>query len=123
MEEVRRLFKPEFLNRIDEIIVFHVLNKSHMEKIVDIMIKNVNARTLEQMKISIELTEEAKQYIIDKGYDSKYGARPLRRAIQTEIEDPMAEKILEGTIKQGNRVLVTCKDGKLDFERKRGYNR
>ena len=94
-----------------------------MEKIVDIMIKNVNARTLEQMKISIELTEEAKQYIIDKGYDSKYGARPLRRAIQTEIEDPMAEKILEGTIKQGNRVLVTCKDGKLDFERKRGYNR
>ena len=123
MDEVKRLFKPEFINRIDEIIVFHVLNKTHMSDIVDIMIKNVNKRTLEQMKISIELTEEAKQYIIDKGYDSKYGARPLRRAIQTELEDTMAEKILEGSIKAGNKVLVKCNDGKLEFERKRGYNR
>lgn len=123
MEEVKRMFKPEFINRIDGIIVFHVLNKSHMSDIVDIMIKNVNNRIVEQMKISIELTNEAKQYIIDKGYDSKYGARPLHRAIQSELEDTMAERILEGSIKPGNRVLVKCIDGKLEFERKRGYNR
>lgn len=123
MEEVKRIFKPEFINRIDEIIVFHVLNKDHMSEIVDIMIKNLNKRIIDQMKISIELTDEAKQYIIDKGYDSKYGARPLHRTIQSELEDMMAEKILEGSIKQGNKVLVKCVDGKLEFERKRGYNR
>lgn len=123
MEEVKRIFKPEFINRIDEIIVFHVLNKEHMSEIVDIMIKNLNKRIIDQMKISIELTDEAKQYIIDKGYDSKYGARPLHRTIQSELEDMMAEKILEGSIKQGNKVLVKCVDGKLEFERKRGYNR
>lgn len=123
MDEVRRIFKPEFINRIDEIIVFHMLNKERIGKIVDIMINTVNKRTLEQMKISIELDDEAKKYIVDKGYDEKYGARPLRRTIQNELEDNIAEKILEGKIKEGNKVKVTVKDGKLDFSVKRGINK
>ncbi len=123
MDEVRRIFKPEFINRIDEIIVFHMLNKEQIGKIVDIMINTVNKRTLEQMKISIELDDEAKKYIVDKGYDEKYGARPLRRTIQNELEDNIAEKILEGKIKEGNKVKVTVKDGKLDFSVKRGSNK
>lgn len=123
MDEVRRIFKPEFINRIDEIIVFHMLNKEQIGKIVDIMINTVNKRTLEQMKISIELDDEAKKYIVEKGYDEKYGARPLRRTIQNELEDNIAEKILEGKIKEGNKVKVTVKDGKLDFSVKRGINK
>ena len=123
MDEVRRIFKPEFTNRIDEIIVFHMLNKEQIGKIVDIMINTFNKRTLEQMKISIELDDEAKKYIVDKGYDEKYGARPLRRTIQNELEDNIAEKILEGKIKEGNKVKVTVKDGKLDFSVKRGINK
>ena len=85
MDEVKRLFKPEFINRIDEIIVFHALNKEQIGSIVDIMIAKVNKRIMEQMKISIELNDEAKKYIVDKGYDEKYGARPLRRTIQNDI--------------------------------------
>ena len=76
-----------------------------------------------QMKLSVELDDEAKAYIVDKGYDAKYGARPLRRTIQNEIEDELAERILEGKIKAGNKVLVTVKDKKLDFVLKRGHNR
>ena len=123
MDEVKRIFKPEFINRIDEIIVFHTLNREQIAKIVDIMMNTVNKRTLEQMKLSIELDEDAKNYILDKGYDSKYGARPLRRAIQNELEDKLAELILEGTIKSGNKVRVTVKDGKLSFGLKRGINK
>lgn len=123
MDEVKRIFKPEFINRIDEIIVFHMLNKEQIAKIVDIMINTVNKRTLEQMKISIELDDEAKKYIVEKGYDEKYGARPLRRTIQNEIEDNIAEKILEGKIKEGNKVKVSVKDGNLDFSLKRGINK
>ena len=123
MDEVKRIFKPEFINRIDEIIVFHMLNKEQTGQIVDIMMATVNKRIMEQMKLSVELDESARAYIIDKGYDSKYGARPLRRAIQNEIEDVLAEKILEGTIKAGNRVKVTLKDGKPVFSLKRGINK
>ena len=123
MEEVKRLFKPEFLNRIDDIIVFHTLSKDEIGQIVDLMINSVNKRTLEQMKISIELDKDAKDYIVSKGYDSKYGARPLRRTIQNEIENVLAEKILEGEVKNGSKVLVSCKDGKLSFSLKRGRNR
>ena len=123
MEEVKRLFKPEFLNRIDDIIVFHTLSKDEIGQIVDLMINSVNRRTLEQMKISIELDKDAKDYIVSKGYDSKYGARPLRRTIQNEIENVLAEKILEGEVKNGSKVLVSCKDGKLSFSLKRGRNR
>lgn len=123
MEEVKKLFKPEFLNRIDDIIVFHTLSKDEIGQIVDLMINSVNKRTQEQMKISIELDKDAKDYIVSKGYDSKYGARPLRRTIQNEIENVLAEKILEGEVKNGSKVLVSCKDGKLSFSLKRGRNR
>ena len=108
---------------MDEIIVFHTLGKEQIGQIVDIMMQTVNKRTLEQMKLSIELDEQAKNYLVEKGYDSKYGARPLRRAIQNEIEDPLAEQILQGKAGQGSRVKVTVKDGKLHFGLKRGLNK
>jgi len=123
MDEVKHIFKPEFINRIDEIIVFHTLNKSQISEIVDIMIRSVNKRMMEQMKLSIELDEEAKNYIVNKGYDVKYGARPLRRTIQNDIEDALAERILETKVKPGNRLLATVKDGKLHFTTKRGINK
>lgn len=123
MDEVKRIFKPEFLNRIDDIIVFHALEKEQISKIVDIMIKNLNKRTMSSMKISIDIDDEAKKYLVDKGYDEKYGARPLRRLIQTDIEDALAPKILEGTVKEGNKIHVSVKDGKLHFNKKRGLNK
>ncbi|MGN0328985.1 MAG: ATP-dependent Clp protease ATP-binding subunit [Lachnospira sp.] len=123
MDEVKRIFKPEFINRIDDIIVFHTLNKEQVGDIVDIMVSTVNKRVMEQMKLSIELEDEAKKWIVDKGYDPKYGARPLRRTIQSELEDALAERILEGKIKAGNRVKVGVKDNKLNFTLKRGVNR
>jgi ATP-dependent Clp protease ATP-binding subunit ClpC len=123
MDEVKKLFKPEFINRIDDIIVFHTLNKEDIGKIVDIMMEALNKRIYEQMKLSIELDDNARNHLIKKGYDTKYGARPLRRTIQNEVENVLAEKILEGSIKAGNRVLVTCEDDKLTFTLKRGHNR
>lgn len=123
MDEVKHLFKPEFLNRIDDIIVFHTLNKEEIGSIVDIMMASVNKRIYEQMKLTIELSPAAREYIVSKGYDVKYGARPLRRTIQNEVENVLAEKILDGSVKAGNRVLLNCKDGKLAFTLKRGHNR
>lgn len=122
MDEVKRLFKPEFINRIDEITVFHTLNKDEIGQIVDLLMNAVNKRMLAQMKISLELDAAAKEYIVNKGYDEKYGARPLRRTIQNEIEDALADSILEGRIKNGNRVLVTMKNDKIHFRLKRGKN-
>lgn len=106
MDEVKHMFKPEFLNRIDEIIVFHQLNKEHMQKIVDIMLNEIVKRTKGQMDIKLKVSDEAKQLLIDKGYDEKYGARPLRRTIQNLVEDELAEKILEGSIKEGDTVSI-----------------
>lgn len=115
MDEVKRLFKPEFLNRIDEIIVFHALNKEHIHSIVLIMLDILAKRVKAQMNITIEVDEAAREYIVEKGYDEKYGARPLRRAIQSKVEDALAEKILEGTIKAGDHVLVTKGEKELEF--------
>ena len=94
MDEVKQIFRPEFLNRIDEIIVFHALEKIHMKKIVSLMCKEFTKRLQEQMQIQLKLRESAKKYIVEKGTDAKYGARPLRRAIQTELEDKIAEAVL-----------------------------
>lgn len=91
MEEVKHIFKPEFINRIDEIIVFHPLNKGHMKDIVTIMLKEIMKRTKEQMNITLSVDEAAKEFLINKGYDEKYGARPLRRTIQSCLEDRLAE--------------------------------
>lgn len=115
MEEVKRLFKPEFINRIDEIIVFHTLNKDHMKDIVSIMLKDIMKRTVEQMNISLTIEEDAKEYLIKKGYDEKYGARPLRRTIQSSLEDKLAEEILSGGVKNGDEVVVTAGDEELKF--------
>jgi ATP-dependent Clp protease ATP-binding subunit ClpC len=115
MEEVKRLFKPEFINRIDEIIVFHTLNKDHMKDIVSIMLKDIMKRTVEQMNISLIIEEDAKEYLIKKGYDEKYGARPLRRTIQNSLEDKLAEEILSGEVKTGDEVVVTAGEEELKF--------
>ena len=115
MEEVKRLFKPEFLNRIDEIIVFHQLTKEHMKGIADIMLKGIEKRCKEQLGITLTVNEAAKELLIDKGYDEKYGARPLRRTIQSLLEDKMAEEILDGKIKKSAGVEAGCEDGRLIF--------
>ncbi|MDW2796298.1 ATP-dependent Clp protease ATP-binding subunit [Clostridium boliviensis] len=115
MEEVKKLFKPEFINRIDEIIVFHPLNKTHMKDIVTIMMKDITKRTSDQMSITIEIDEAAKDYLIQKGYDEKYGARPLRRTIQSSLEDKLAEEILSGAVKTGDTVMITAGEEGLKF--------
>ncbi|MBQ8638691.1 MAG: ATP-dependent Clp protease ATP-binding subunit [Lachnospiraceae bacterium] len=116
MDEVKQNFKPEFLNRIDEIIVFHPLNKDHMKEIFEIMAAGIVRRVKEQMEITLKISEEARDFLIDAGYDSKYGARPMRRALQSKLEDTMAEAILEGTIQKGDTVTVTTADGKLVYK-------
>ena len=118
MEEVKRLFKPEFLNRIDEIIVFHQLTKEHMKGIADIMLRGIEKRSKEQLGITLTVNEAAKDLLIDKGYDDKYGARPLRRQIQNDIEDELAEEILSGKVKKDTEVVVTIHKEKVVFETK-----
>ncbi len=115
MEEVRRIFKPEFLNRIDEIMVFHSLTKDDMKKIVTIMSADLIKRCKEQMNIDLVIKDNVKKFVVDKGYDPKYGARPLKRTIQTDIEDALAEQILAGKIKPGYTVEVSLKNKKIVF--------
>ncbi len=117
MEEVKNIFKPEFLNRIDDTIVFHTLTKENIGSIVDILLASINKRIKEQMNMTIKLDDAARNYIIDNGYDEKYGARPLKRALQSKVEDELAEKILEGSFKSGDSVLVSLKDDKLVFSK------
>ncbi|MCI7522134.1 ATP-dependent Clp protease ATP-binding subunit [Roseburia hominis] len=119
MEEVRRIFKPEFLNRIDETIVFRALNKDDMKQIVGLMTKELAKRCETQLGITLVVRDAAKQYIVDKAYDPKYGARPLRRKIQDEIEDPLAEKLLDGSIRRGDEVIVTTKKNAIFLESKK----
>ena len=118
MDEVKRLFKPEFLNRIDEIIVFHQLTKEHMKGIADILLKGIVKRSREQLGIALAVGEDARDYLIDKGYDEKYGARPLRRTIQSLLEDKLAEELLEGRIKAGSQVDVGFDGENLTFSAK-----
>ena len=115
MGEVKRLFKPEFLNRIDETIVFHPLNQDHMKEIVSIMLRGIIKRTARQMDLNLAVEEDASAFLVEKGYDEKYGARPLRRAIQNHLEDKLAEAILDGTIRGGDQVSVRVEDGSLKF--------
>ena len=115
MEEVRRLFKPEFLNRIDEIMVFHTLNKEEIRKIVLLLLKLLEKRCEEQMDIHLNVTNSAVDYIAEAGFDAKYGARPLRRAIQSKIEDRLANELLEGKIKRGDIVQVQYRNKEIRF--------
>ena len=115
MEEVRRIFKPEFLNRIDETIVFHALTKEDMKKIVTLLSKTLIDRCKNQMGITLNITPAVKKYIVDKAYDPKYGARPLRRMIQSKIEDGLAEEVLAGKVKNQDTVNVVLKKKEIAF--------
>ena len=116
MEEVRRIFKPEFLNRIDETIVFHALTKEDMKQIVTLLAKTLVERCRTQMEIELHIRDSVKAYMVETAYDPKYGARPLRRMIQSKIEDALAEEILAGRIKRGDRVEVGLKKKEIVFE-------
>ena len=115
MDEVKLIFRPEFLNRIDEIIVFHPLDKNHMKQIVTLLVKDFTKRLKEQMNITLILRESAKAHIVEKGTDAKYGARPLRRAMQTELEDKLAEAILNGEIVPGTYVEAGISKKEIKF--------
>lgn len=113
MEEVKRIFKPEFLNRIDETIVFRALNKEDMKKIISIMVKELADRCKKQLQIDLVVRDAAKSYIVEKAYDRKYGARPLRRKLQDEVEDPLTEMVIRGEISAGDRAIVTTKNKEI----------
>ena len=115
LEETKRVFKPEFLNRIDDIIVFHTLSKEMLTRIVDLEVAKVTARIREK-EILLELDTVAHELLIEKGYDPTYGARPMRRAVEKYLEDPMAEEILRGSFKAGDKVQVTREGDKLSFK-------
>jgi ATP-dependent Clp protease ATP-binding subunit ClpC len=104
-EELKRTFRPEFLNRIDEIIVFHALNQDHIKEIVGLMLQEV-AKRIRESQINLEFTDEVRELLAAEGFDENYGARPLRRAIQKKVEDRISEELLRGAIKHGDRVLV-----------------
>ena len=115
MEDVKRIFKPEFLNRIDETIVFRSLNKEDMKEIVTIMTRSLIERCKTQLDIDLTIRDAVKKHLVEVSYDPKYGARPLRRRIQTDLEDPLAELILSGDVKKGSKVVVTMRKGKIVF--------
>ena len=114
LDEVKKAFKPEFLNRVDDIIVFRSLTKEDLFRIVELEIKDVESR-LKDQNIEIELTQEAKEFLIEKGFDRNFGARPLKRTIQRFLEDPMAEEIIRGTFKKGGKVKISAKVDHLLF--------
>ena len=115
MQEVRRIFKPEFLNRVDEILVFHMLDKQEIRQIVNILVKKLEKRCKEQLDIELVVRNSVKDYLAENGFDSKYGARPLKRAIQNKLEDRMAEEILDGKIHRGDRVIVSVSKKVIKF--------
>ncbi|MDY6782797.1 MAG: ATP-dependent chaperone ClpB [Cyanobacteriota bacterium] len=115
--ELRAQFRPEFLNRIDERIIFHTLKRDELRKIVDLQLQRLQ-RLLSEQKITLELTDAARDYIVEAGYDPTYGARPLKRAIQRELENPMATKILENAFVEGDTVIIDCVERALTFEKK-----
>ena len=115
MEEVRRIFKPEFLNRIDETIVFRTLNKDDMKKITALLMKELVKRAEDQLDIELTVRDSARTYIVEKAYDKKYGARPLKRKIQDEIENRLAEDIINGRIKRGDKVIVSTKNKQISL--------
>jgi ATP-dependent Clp protease ATP-binding subunit ClpC len=118
MAEIQKAFRPEFLNRLDDIIVFHELSEEQLRRIVDLMIKDLESRLAER-KIGLELTEKAKSWLSKEGYDPIYGARPLRRVIEREVENPLSSKVLRGEIKEGDTVKVDVdKENKLTFKTK-----
>jgi ATP-dependent Clp protease ATP-binding subunit ClpC len=114
MSALHKVFNPEFLNRIDEVVVFHPLKKEHIGQIIDLMLEESN-ETLKEKKMTFEITVAARNFLIEKGYDEKYGARPLRRTIQREIEDPLSNEILKGVFKGGSHIIIDGEDNKIVF--------
>jgi len=112
LEEMKRFFRPEFLNRIDGAIVFHALNKDHINKIVDLMLKDVQ-KELSDKSIKLEATDEARNLLSEKGYDPVFGARPLRRVIQDLVEDPISEQLLRGEFCSGDTITIDAEDGRI----------
>jgi ATP-dependent Clp protease ATP-binding subunit ClpB len=115
MDALRSTFKPEFLNRIDEIVMFNSLGLEEIKKIVEIQM-GLLAKRLEANKITLELTDKAKEFIANSGFDPVYGARPLKRTIQHLVQDPLAMKILDGSVKEGDHLKMDVRDGNLVFE-------
>jgi len=114
-DEITKVFNPEFLNRVDEVIVFHPLTREHVSKVVDVLMREVQRRLGEE-ELSIRLTEPASDFLVRHGYDEQYGARPLKRAIQKFIEDPLSEKILLGEFSRGDEIEVDLgEDDRLTF--------
>jgi ATP-dependent Clp protease ATP-binding subunit ClpA len=116
MNALRSRFRPEFLNRIDEIVLFHPLSREHLKRIVDILMESVRKRMADR-HIEIELTDAAKELLVQEGYDAVYGARPLKRTIQREILDPLALQVLEGKFGEGDTVLVGVEKNQIVFLR------
>jgi ATP-dependent Clp protease ATP-binding subunit ClpA len=116
MSCLREDFKPEFLNRLDEVIIFHPISRSMLKLIVDLQVKHLQKR-LEEKDIKLTITAAAKEYLAKKGYDPAYGARPLKRVIQNEIMDELALKIIEGSTKEGGRVRVDVENDKIAFKK------
>jgi ATP-dependent Clp protease ATP-binding subunit ClpA len=114
-EELKRTFRPEFLNRIDEVIIFHRLPEASLYKVVDKMLGDVRARLAER-QLSLELSDEARQWLVSNGYDEAYGARPLKRLIQKEVENALARRVLGNEFSDGDRINVEVVDDRLTFE-------
>ncbi len=118
MSEVKKVFRPEFLNRLDDIIVFHQLSRDNMSGIIDILLTDLSARLAEK-EMTIELSKNAREFLIEEGFDPMYGARPLKRAIQRNIEDSLSEELLAGKFTAGDVIKVVLnKSGKIKFKRK-----
>jgi ATP-dependent Clp protease ATP-binding subunit ClpB len=116
MEALGQQFRPEFLNRIDEIIIFHALGMAELIQIVDIQLRRL-AALLAERKVTVELTEAAKQHLAEEGFDPVYGARPLKRVIQRQIQDPLAMRLLQGDFEDGDQVRVDYHDDQFVFDR------
>lgn len=122
MDVVKSAFRPEFLNRVDEIILFHRLRRSEMGAIVDIQLARL-LKLLAERKITLELEDDARTFLAEKGYDPAYGARPLKRTIQRYLQDPLAEKILQGEFPDGSTIKVLAGSDRLNFKRGAGSER
>ena len=118
LDEIRRMFKPEFLNRIDDVIVFHALSVSHMDEIAGILLADLVRRCREQMDIDLRVGKAVREKLARESFDSKYGARPLRRAIQTQLEDALAEAVISGEIQTGDHVTAALAGSKITFRRR-----
>ena len=120
MEEVKRIFKPEFINRIDEILVFHTLTKENIEQIVRILLRGLNKRLQEQMSMELIVSDAAVAHLAESGFDKTYGARPVRRSIQTEVEDELVDRMLDGEFAAGDKIYVDCSQKNSPFPKSSG---